>query len=330
MAKEEEQVRRRRPGRGRSPLGLALGGGAARGLAHIGVLKVLEEKGIRVGTIAGTSMGAITGGKYAVNPDARLLEEEILEFLQSDLFKRAHLDFLDAGDGEPHGFFFHLARYVSRRVYYTLAANQRSMIKDSTFWEMMETLIADTPIESTTIPFAATAVDLKSGLEVVLKGGSLRQAVAASCALPGMVSPVEMEEYELIDGGWLDLVPCALARDLGARMVVGVWVGSDLEESGGWDSSIDILSRADDITRHHLGVSRLQECDVMINPQVGHYSWAEFDKAEEIIAAGEEAARQALPRLKRALAKARLTRFLPRQRNPKPVRIPLFTYTGSN
>ncbi len=293
-------------------LGLALGGGAARGLAHIGVLSVLEEEGIPVDAVAGTSMGAILGSKYALLSDSKALETEILEFLESDLFKKAHLDFLAVEDGEEHGFFFHLARYISKKVYYTLAANQRSMIREQTFWRIMETLMPDIPIESMKSPFAATAVDLKSGTEVVFKGGPLRRAVAASCALPGIVPPVQIGDYELVDGGWLDLVPASAARELGAGLVIGVWVGSDLGEMGSWDSSIDILSRADEITRYHLGVSRLRECDVVISPRVGHYSWAGFEKAEEIIAEGREAARRAIPEIRRAMAASRLKRLLKR------------------
>ncbi len=299
-------------------VGLALGGGAARGLAHLGVLRVLEEEGVPIHLISGTSMGAITGGKYALLPKAAILEEEILDFLESDLFKKAHLDFIASGEGEPRGFFFHLARYVSKKVYYTLAVNQRSMIKDHTFWQIMEALLPDVPLESTRIPFAATAVDLKSGMEVVLKGGSMRRAIAASCALPGIVSPVELEGYELVDGGWLDLVPGRVAREMGATVVVGVWVGSDLGEAGHWESSIDILSRADEITRHHLGMFRLRERNVVITPKVGHYSWAGFDKAEEIIAAGEEATREVLPKIRAAIAKARVKGLLPRSRAGEP------------
>ena len=308
-------------------VGLALGGGAARGMAHIGVLKAFEEAKIPIDVISGTSMGAIIGGKYALVPNAEHLQQEILEFLESDTFKKAHLDFIDTGEeGESQGFFFHLARYVSKKVYYTLAANQRSMIKGQTFWNVMGALLPNTPIELTRIPFAATAVDLRSGNEVVLKCGSMRTMVAASCALPGIVPPVEVDEYELVDGGWLDIVPATVAREMGADLVIGVWVGSDLGETRDWESSIDILARADEITRHHLGVSRLAECDLVITPDVGHYSWAGFEKAEEIIAAGEEAARKMISEVKGAITKARLTKLLPGGKKQSVCEIPLEFY----
>ncbi len=296
---------------GRLKVGLALGGGAARGLAHIGILKVFEKNGIPIDVIAGTSMGAIIGGKYALNPDAKGLQGEIMEFLESDTFKKSKLDFLAEDEEEPGGFFSHLAKYVSKKVYYTLAANQRSMIKEQTFWKIMEELFPDVQIENTQIPFAVTAVDLRSGSEVVLKGGPIRTMVAASCAIPGMIAPVEVEDYELVDGGWLDLVPSWVARKLGAHLVIGVWVGSDLKDEGEWHSSIDILSRADDITRHYLGMLRLRECDLVIAPQVGHHSWAGFDKALEIIEAGEKAAQGALPKIRSAISKAKLRRLTP-------------------
>lgn len=307
-------------------VGLALGGGAARGLAHVGFIKVLEREGISVHAIAGTSMGAIVGSKYALNPNARVLEEDLFRFLESDVFKEAHLDFLKEGDEQERGFFFHLAQYISKKVYYTLAATQRSLIKEETFRGIMESLIPDVPLEFTRIPFAATAVDLRSGVEVVLQGGSLRDAVAASCALPGILPPVGVDGYELVDGGWLDLVPGSVARRLGAHVVVGVWVGSDLGEACCWDSSIDILSRADEITRHYLGVFRLQECDVVVAPSVGHYSWADFDRAQEVIDAGEEAALKALPSIRNAIRKARFKRWFPFSRSSSRSRIPFSVY----
>ncbi len=307
-------------------VGLALGGGAARGLAHVGFIKVLEREGIPIHAIAGTSMGAIVGAKYALNPKASVLEEDLYRFLESDVFRKAHLDFLSEEEGEAKGFFFHMARYISKRVYYTLAANQRSMIKEETFWKIMEFLIPDVPVAFTRIPFAATAVDLRTGVEVVLQGGSLKDAVAASCALPGMLPPVLVGDYELVDGGWLDLVPGAVARGLGAHLVIGVWVGSDLGEACCWDNSIDILSRADEITRHYLGLYRLGECDVVVAPEVGHYSWADFDRAPEAIKAGEEAAVQALPTIRKAMSRARIRRWFPFSRRASRPRIPVSTY----
>ncbi len=307
-------------------VGLALGGGAARGLAHVGFIKVLEEEGIPINVIAGTSMGAIVGAKYALNPVARVLEEDITRFLESDVFKKAHPDFLSDGEEGAKGIFFHMARYISKRVYYTLAANQRSLIKEETFWKSMGYLIPDVPVAFTRIPFAATAVDLKSGVEVVLQGGPLRTAVAASCALPGMLPPVLVDGYELVDGGWLDLVPGTVARELGAHVVIGIWVGSDLGEACRWDNSIDILSRADEITRHYLGIYRLKECDVVVAPRVSHYSWADFEKAPEIIKAGEEAARQALPTIKKAIRGARFKRWFSFARRPSRPRIPFSVY----
>ncbi len=310
-------------------VGLALGGGAARGLAHVGFIKVLEEEGIPIHAIAGTSMGAIVGGKYALNPSAKVLEEDLNRFLESDIFRKAHLDFLTEEEEEEkgaRGIFLHMARYISKRVYYTLAANQRSMIKEETFWSIMEYLIPDVPMAFTRIPFAATAVDLRSGVEVILQGGSLREAVAASCALPGMLPPVEIGDYELVDGGWLDLVPGSVARDLGGHVVIGVWVGSDLGEACCWDNSIDILSRADEITRHYLGIYRLNECDVVVAPQVGHISWADFEKASEAIKAGEEAARLALPTIKKAMKRARFKRWIPFSRRASGPRVPFAVY----
>ncbi len=291
-------------------IGLALGGGAARGLAHVGVIRVLEEAGIPIRVVAGTSMGALIGAKYALNPHADLLEEDTFNFLNSQVFKEVQKDFsLDTE--EENGFFFHLARFISQKVVYTLALSQRSLIKGDTIHKVMEFFFPDIPVEFTRLPFAATAVDLKTGSEVALKGGPLRQVVAASCALPGVLPPVELGEYELVDGGWLDLVPGNVARFLGADVVIGVWVNTDVEDFPQWNNCVEILSRADEITRHYLGMLRLQECDVLVSPQVANIEWNQFGRAKEAIKAGEEAAIKALPAIKRIIKQHKWKRWLP-------------------
>ncbi len=309
-------------------VGLALGGGAARGLAHLGVIRILEREGIPIHAIGGTSMGAIIGAKYALTPNAGVLEEDLQRFLRSKVFREAQLDFLKEEEGE-RGFFFQLSRYISRRVYYTLAANQRSLIKRETFQKTIDFLIPDVPIAFTRIPFATTAVDLNKGKEIVIQAGSLREAVAASCALPGVIPPVEIGEYELVDGGWLDLVPASVVRFLGADLVIGVWVGSDLEETCYLGNSIDILSRADEISRHYLGMIRVAECDVVIAPSVRHMHWSDFERAKEAVEAGEEAAVEAIPVIKRSIRKARVKKWLFFPKHRIAPTIPFELYPGA-
>jgi len=307
-------------------IGLALGGGAARGLAHIGVIRVLEGEGIPIHAIGGTSMGAIIGSKYALTPSVKVLEEDLQRFLESNAFREAQLDFLREGEEEKKGFFFQLSRYISKRVYYTMAANQQSLIKKETFKRTIDFLIPDVPMAFTRIPFAATAVDLNRGKEIVLHAGPLREAIAASCALPGVVPPMKIGDYELVDGGWLNLVPASVARSLGAHLVIGVWVGSELEETFRLGNSIDIFSRADEISRHYLGGFRLRECDVVVAPAVGHMNWADFKKAQEIIKAGEEAAEKAIPAIKKAIRKTRFKRWFFLSRSAGHLEIPFEVY----
>lgn len=293
-------------------IGIALGGGAARGLAHVGFLKVLEEEGFPIHVIAGTSMGAIVGGKYALAPSWKVLEEDVFRFLESDLFRKAHLDFLGKEDEEEKGrIFFSLAKYLSKKIYHTLAATQRSLVKDETFRAIIAFLFPEVPIEYTRIPFAASGVDLCSGEEVILKRGPIREAVAASCALPGVLPPVRYNGMELIDGAWLDQVPGSVARSMGADFVIGVWVGKEMETDGKWINSIEILARADEITRHYLALFRLKECDFVVTPRVGEYCWADFEYAKEIIKEGERAATEALPELKKAIRDWKVKRFFP-------------------
>lgn len=271
-------------------------------------------------------MGAIIGSKYALTPNVKVLVEDLQRFLESDAFREAQLDFLKEEEEGKKGFFFQLNRYISKRVYYTLAANQPSLIKRETFKKVIDFLIPDVPMAFTRIPFAATAVDLNRGKEIVLHGGSLREAVAASCALPGVVPPIRIGDYKLVDGGWLNLVPASVTRFLGAHLVIGVWVGSELEERYRFENSIDIMARADEISRHYLGISRLRECNVVIAPAVGHMNWAEFERAQEAIKAGEEAAKKAIPAIKRAIRKTRLKRWFFFSRRAGGLEIPFEVY----
>lgn len=284
-------------------VGLALGGGAARGLAHIGVLQALEEAEVPVDLITGTSMGAIIGAMYAINPQIDPLHDRILEYLKSDIFRKARLDFVierkDKIDGE--GIFFRFSQLARRKIFFTLAMTMVSFVSQETRDKSVEFLLPDIDIEETKLPFAAIALDLVTCREVILKSGSLRTAIAATSALPGILPPVASEAMQLVDGGWIDAIPVAPARKLGADIVIAVDVGSDPGDVGDVSSGLDIVFRADAAARNALSNLQLQQADLIICPTVGINHWADFSRADEIIAQGRLATFKCLPEIKALL-----------------------------
>jgi NTE family protein len=273
---------------GKNKVGLALGGGAARGLAHIGVLQALEDANVPVQMLTGTSMGAIIGAMYAADPNTEALRERMLEYLSSDIFRRARLDFVverkNNVDGE--GLFFRFSQLARKKIFFTLAMNMISFVSSETRDKSLEFLLPDIDIEATKLPFAAIALDLNSGKEVVIRSGSLRKAIAATSALPGILPPVNYNGMQLVDGGWIDAVPVGPTRELGADIVIAVDVGSNLPNQGDSSSGLDIVFRADAATRSALSNLQLQQADLIVCPSVGINHWADFSRADEIIANG--------------------------------------------
>lgn len=159
----------------RPKLGLALGGGAARGLSHIGVLEAFEKCGLTIDVISGTSMGAIIGAMYATEPNANAVKRRFTNYLQSEAFKDSRFDYLIENNHEKDGFFDWLSQFARKSVFYTLIMTRNSFIHQDTTRQNFALLIDDIDLAETTIPFCTTALDLVRGEEYLFKEGSLRQ-----------------------------------------------------------------------------------------------------------------------------------------------------------
>ncbi len=297
-------------------VGLALGGGGARGLAHLGVLQVLEEERIPVHVLAGTSFGAVVAGLYAVTRSAAEAEKRLIRFLQGPRFQKIRLDFIrgDFEEGRQLGFLKNIAVKLKRQIFYGVAFSRRSYISQEDFFAALAELLDDVPIEKTLVRCAVAATDLISGREVILDRGPLARAVAASCALPGVFPPVEVGRTLLVDGGWVSRVPVEAARAMGARLVMAVDASEDVKVMNELKTGLDILLRADELTRDRLCRLQLREADVVIHPQVGSVHWSDFTRVKECIEAGQAAARLQIPVLKRLLWRRKVWGFLRRKR----------------
>lgn len=283
----------------RPKIGLALGGGAARGLSHIGILEAFEEYGLPIDYIAGTSMGAIIGAMYATEPSAAAVKRRFISYLGSDSFKESRFDYLVDTSQEKAGFFDWLSLLARKSVFYTLIMTRNSFINQETCRQNFALLIDDIELAETRIPFCTTALDLVAGEEFIFRKGPLRQAVAASCAIPGMLSPVETEGRFLIDGGWINAVPVAAARSLGADVVIGVDVYSDLDPFVQPETAVEVAARAEAVTRWNLTNQMTRNADCLLTPEAGSNHWADFSEFDKAVASGRAEVYEHLPALRK-------------------------------
>jgi len=282
-------------------IGLALGGGGARGLAHIGVLRVLEREEIPIHLIVGTSIGALVGGAYVSGLNPAGLQKKAEEYLNSSEFRSSTIKaFEGAHVKEEAGLAQKIQTYLRNHFYMIQAMFKPGILSNEDFQATIDYFIPDIQIEETRIPFRTVATDLVSGEEVIFSKGSLRQAVMASCAVPGAIAPLQEGERLLSDGGTICRVPSAVARQEGADIVIAVVVdrGIGSEELR---SVVDVYLRVNEIMGERLKQYELAEADVVILPVVGDLHWSSFSQAMNLIDEGEKAAREKLDDLRRLI-----------------------------
>ncbi|MBI2861176.1 MAG: patatin-like phospholipase family protein [Chloroflexi bacterium] len=268
--------------KGKKLVGLALGSGAARGLAHIGVLAALEQEGIPVDVVAGTSAGAIFGAVYAHSRDAARMKAQALELSSMKLAPMVDPSLSRGGLIRGKKITNMLAAYLGRDV-------QFSDLK---------------------VPFACVATDLDSGAEVVLDSGPVLDAVRASFSVPAVFSVVKWQGRYLVDGGLVNPVPVSVARRLGADVVIAVNVIPEVSQrlgkarDGGarQPNIVHVIMQSLYIGTYCRVRSCMEGADIIIEPEVGHIGPGDFHQAKELIERGEAAARAALPQINQLLA----------------------------
>jgi NTE family protein len=273
-------------------VGLALSGGGARGLAHVGVLNVLQQEGIRIDLLAGTSMGGFLGAAYAAGMEPSAIKAEALRLSSP----RRLWSLID------------------------LTPPRRGLVEGHRVHEYVASLLGDRTFDDLRIPLTVVAADLNSCQQVHLNQGSVVDAVRATVALPGILAPVERKGQLLVDGGILNNLPIDVVRDMGADVVVAVNAVPDEQTERVLDQTThrrwhipsvlsdaaSVMLRSIQVMRIELDRRRLAETppDIILQPaiasQVGILTG--FTCAEEIIAAGEAAAREALPQIRDRIA----------------------------
>lgn len=250
-------------------MGLALSGGAARGMAHVGVLKVFKEHGVPVDCVAGTSAGALVGAAFAAGMPVEELEE--------------------------------IGRRLRWRDFGRMTLSRLGAQSNARMEEYVRARFPVSRFEELPIPFAAVATDLRTGAAVVMRDrGDVAFAVRASCAVPGWYVPVVDEHgRQLVDGGLVANIPTAAVRALGAEVVVAVDVNFEgAKFLGAPTSVVGVLLQSILLVQKTAAAHQRHSADIVLSPRVGHIRWDEMTRAAELIAAGEESARAALPAIK--------------------------------
>jgi len=250
-------------------IGLALSGGAARGIAHVGVLRALTENGIRIDCVAGTSAGSIVGGAWASGMSIDEIEDLGRKLRWRDI-GRVTMSRLGVQSNER------LEQYVRARL-------------------------PVTKFEELPIPFAAVATELKTGAAVVMRDqGDVPFAIRASCAIPGWYVPVmDQQGRQLVDGGLVAVIPSSVTRALGADFVIAVDVNGDGATFVGPTSSvIGVLLQSMMVVQRTASHYQLELSDFVIRPKVAHIRWDEMGRADELVAAGYEAGLESVEKIR--------------------------------
>lgn len=261
------------PPKAPAKIALVLGAGAARGFAHIGVLKVLETNGIPIHMIVGTSAGSFVGSLSAYGFNAYQLQKMALELQKGDI-----VDLTIPDNGFVKGEL--LEKYVNHQL-------------------------SNTPIEKFRIPFYAVTTDVSTGGEIVFGQGNAGMAVRASSAIPGIFRQVRISGRTYVDGGVVSPVAVDVARRYGADIVIAVDISSDLDTRIP-EGTVDTILQSVNIMYAKISAAQLDRADIVLRPKVGHIGSADFERRHEAILEGERAANESIPQIKAVVTRLRL------------------------
>ncbi|MBK0414709.1 patatin-like phospholipase family protein [Chromobacterium haemolyticum] len=249
-------------------IGLALGGGAAKGFAHVGVIKVLEAAGLTPDLVTGTSAGSVVGSLYASGLSGMQLQSRAIQLDESNLTD------------------------------WTLSS--KGVIKGEKLQNWINAQVANKTMEQLPRPFGAVATELDSGRKVVFRLGNTGQAVRASASIPNVFLPVKIGNKSYVDGGLVSPVPVSAAREMGADFVIAVDI-SARPRKGAATGFLSMLDQSLNIMNGPALAQELKQADVVIRPQVQNIGSAQFDARHQAILEGERAAQAALPQIRQLL-----------------------------
>ncbi|MBN2370231.1 MAG: patatin-like phospholipase family protein [Vicinamibacteria bacterium] len=295
-------------------LGLVLGGGASRGVAHIGVVKCLDEERLYPDVVVGTSIGALIGCLYACGWGFGRIADWAREVASSSEFRQ--LGFEAFAEHKKDFAVRRMGYYLRERLIHARMALAPFVTKRETLRKVIDCFVPDVLIENLPVAFGCTTLDLVNGRDILLRGGPLRDAVMRSISIAGMFPPFEEDGCVLVDAGPTCNVPVDACRELGAEVAVAVNLRSDLARFSAAHSALATTFRADEIARYRLNKIEAQRANVLIEPRLESIHWADFGKIDVGLRAGHAAARAKLSDIRAALRIGPLDRIrslLPRR-----------------
>ena len=253
-------------------IGLALGGGAARGFAHIGVIKALEAQGIYPDIVVGTSAGSVVGALYAAGNTGFQLQKLAMEMDEASISDWA----------------------------VPLFRKNTGVLKGEALQAYVNKAVNNQPMEKLKIPFGAVATDLKDGKPILFQRGNTGMAVRASSAVPGVFQPVTINGHTYVDGGLVAPVPVRFARDMGADFVIAVNISTQADVQA-TVSSLDVIMQTFSIMGQRINDYELRDADVVITPPLGKMASNDFNGRNQAVLAGEQAAAQVMAQIKQKI-----------------------------
>ncbi len=290
-------------------IGLALSGGGARGIAHIGVIEVLEENGIHIKRIAGTSMGSVVGGLYAAGYRTKTLSKMFETLDWSDYFTNTpeRRNIYVTGKETSQWPLFDL-RFdgLSAKIPSSLSSGQ-NIISFLSWLVLRPTYECGGDFNKLPIPFKSVTTDLNTGNTIALDKGNLARAIQASSTIPLLLTPVELEGMRLVDGGLKNNLPVNIVRDMGSDFVIAVAIDESMHQSKDLENALNVADQATSILMRSITELSKNLADFVITPDMENFSSNNFTNILDIIEQGRIAAREAMPALNKKLAQSNST-----------------------
>ena len=276
-------------------IGLALGGGGARGACHIGVLKSLERRGIIPDIISGTSAGSMIGAMYASHANADVIEEKYTAHVNGEDFKDLGFRYIPNNEKDD-SVFSQVFKQMKNQYILMVSSTRKSLVKNERLAKAANNLFANSQFSDLKIPLIVTATDLISGKPMLYKSGNVVDAVVKSSSIPGFVEPTYIDNRMLLDGGIVFPTPVPpLIGECDFIIAVNISRAFDTNEEP--DNIFEITNRARDISTLHLNSYLLKQSDFVISPEHKNLHWSAFDKTEEFIKNGYNAAESEMEKL---------------------------------
>ena len=276
-------------------IGLALGGGGARGACHIGVLRVLEDNGIIPDVIAGTSAGSMIGAMYASELNAKIVEEKYMKHIQSENFKDLGFRYIPNSE-EDDSIFSQIVKQIKNQYVLMVSSNRKSIIKNERLSKAAKILFEADRFEDLKIPLFVSATDLITGNPIIYKTGNLVDAVVQSSTIPGFVEPTYQNNRMLVDGGIS--LPTPVTPLMGeCDFIIAVNITRGVTNQPEPNNIFEILNRSRDVSIGQLNKYVLEKSNFVIKPEHNNLHWSAFDQSDEFLEVGRKAALDSIENL---------------------------------